>query len=525
MATPKGNYTAYQQTSPTKLNFGEEAKNVAAAEEANQVKNEAKATKNAEAQKGIATDFNSDLGTLTDVITGNDSLDEAFARGIGKARDMMGTIYEDIKRNPRLANDTKTQLKLDNLRNYSKKLKTSTDKLTEFNTTLADGMRDGTLSAWNGKHLNTGESMYIQKNFDVEVDLNGRPHAATVELDDDGELALGADGKPILSRINLTKIVDGNGLPELVPKYDLTTNARLIGKDLGKREQKDENGNFSSYTYQTFDQAEIEARGLIKGMLGTAKSPTAVAKAIWAENMSGKAQDLDEADMKAIEDKYVDSIRPFYDELRNENIDYSARNTANKNAYDRTKDAAEAAAKKAEANVNQEVTVITDQEGVAKTTIFDLNDGMNLIGEARSLALPVDAKTKRSDMTVVGDNGNEILIDQLHLMKNGDIGYTGYEYKGKASGQVLSPSEVVSFRNKDNGKLSSTVTEKKIGGGIKKGSTVMTQIAKALNLKNEGELKTLLQDRLESFDNASKAGSKKPLTEDQQAAVNKYLTE
>ena len=234
MATPKGNYTAYQQTSPTKLNFGEEAKNVAAAEEANQVKNEAKAAKNAEAQKGIATDFNSDLGTLTDVITGNDSLDEAFARGIGKARDMMGTIYEDIKRNPRLANDTKTQLKLDNLRNYSKKLKTSTDKLTEFNTTLADGMRDGTLSAWNGKHLNTGESMYIQKNFDVEVDLNGRPHAATVELDDDGELALGADGKPILSRINLTKIVDGNGLPELVPKYDLTTNARLIGKDLGK---------------------------------------------------------------------------------------------------------------------------------------------------------------------------------------------------------------------------------------------------------------------------------------------------
>ena len=109
-------------------------------------------------------------------------------------------------------------------------------------------------------------------------------------------------------------------------------------------------------------------------------------------------------------------------------------------------------------------------------------------------------------------------------MDNGDIGYTGYEYKGKATGQSLSPSEVNSFRNRDTGKLSNTIIEKKIGGGIKKGSTVMTQIAKQMNLDNEGQLKALLEEKVNSY--VKPSSKKTELTPEQEekkkALLDKY---
>ena len=493
MATPKGNFTAYQQTQSIKLNVAEEAKNVAAADQANQAAKEAKHAKEVEARNKVAENFKTDTASLTNIITGTKSLDQAFARGVGQARDMMGDIYQQIQKNPRMANDVDVQMRLNNLKNYSKKLKASTDMLTDFNTKLAQGRQDGTLSAWNDKHLNMGESMYIQKNFNVGVDLNGNAVGATIELDDEGEPVLGEDGQPILSAINLPQILDGGGLPELVPTYQLVENAKSLGKELGKREGKRDEGGFRTYAFQTFEDAELEARGLIKGMIGSSKNPTAIAKSIWSTNMGNKAKDLTDDDMKAIEDEYIKSIRPFYDEFRNKETDYSARNQANENYRKSQKDKADAAAKE-EKTVNTDITVITDENEEVKKTIFDLRDGLELVGSATSLSLPVDKKTKRSNMTVVGPNGNEILIDQLHLMDNGDIGYTGYEYKGKATGQSLSPSEVNSFRNRDTGKLSNTIIEKKIGGGIKKGSTVMTQIAKQMNLDNEGQLKALLEE-------------------------------
>ena len=352
MATPKGNFTAYQQTQSIKLNVAEEAKNVAAADQANQAAKEAKHAKEVEARNKVAS--------LTNIITGTKSLDQAFARGVGQARDMMGDIYQQIQKNPRMANDVDVQMRLNNLKNYSKKLKASTDMLTDFNTKLAQGRQDGTLSAWNDKHLNMGESMYIQKNFNVGVDLNGNAVGATIELDDEGEPVLGEDGQPILSAINLPQILDGGGLPELVPTYQLVENAKSLGKELGKREGKRDEGGFRTYAFQTFEDAELEARGLIKGMIGSSKNPTAIAKSIWSTNMGNKAKDLTDDDMKAIEDEYIKSIRPFYDEFRNKETDYSARNQANENYRKSQKDKADAAAKE-EKTVNTDITVITDE--------------------------------------------------------------------------------------------------------------------------------------------------------------------
>jgi hypothetical protein len=494
MAIPQGNYTAYQQTtSDSKLEFGQMAKDVAQSEKDRRDKGTKLAKERQEQQQKIALNFNQDYSSLADVITGTETIDEAFARGIGKARDMMGDIYKQIQTNPSLANDVKTQMKLQNLRNYAKTLKTSSDRITDFNAKLATGMQDGTLSNWNQQHLNIADSIYRKSNLDISVDSMGRAIGATVQVDDDGEVVLDENGVPVVEQLSLPQVMQGGGLPTLIPEYNMAADAQAIGKDLGKRVKALDLGGFAQGEYQTFDFVESDARELVKGYIGNASSPTDMAKSIWADILGNAPKKLTESDMKVIEDAYVKTIKPFYDESTSELTDLGARNAA----LERQRREKEDAKKAQETKASSQFTIITDQDGRVEEEEFVGATG-DIQGKAVSFALPTDPKTKESNTTVTGPNGNKMTVTEVHLLDSGELAYSGFELRGKVTGQPLDPNSS-SIRNRDTGKLSSDVVRKKVGGGMDKDDKVLTSVAKAYGLDNEAQLKQMLEGKKESY--------------------------
>tara|TARA_R110002073_G_scaffold3315_6_gene22357 strand:- start:19385 stop:20890 length:1506 start_codon:yes stop_codon:yes gene_type:complete len=488
----KGTYTALSQTTPTKLEFGQMAKDVAVEERARLERKAAKAEKEAARQEGIAQNFQTDYATLGDVITGTDSIDEAFARGIGKARDRMGEIYKQIQTNPSLANDVSTQLELQNLKGYSKNLKTSSDKITEFNTKLAQGVQDGTLSAWNDKHLDIGESIFRFNNLDIGVNAKGLPSGATVQLDGEGNMILGNNGQPIIEELNIPQVLGGGGLPELVPRYDMAASAMEIGPKLGARAVKDSNGNFMENEYQEFSAIEGGVRNLVKGIIGSVGNPTAEAKSIWTDVLGNRAQDFDEADMKEIEDAYVGSVQAFYDEKRSETKNYSAANTAAENYRKRLKDEADAKAAKdkldAEQNGNSNFTVITDEDEVPLMIEFQGVTG-DIQGKGYRVALPYNSDTEKSTITVVGGAGKEVEVTELYLMESGELAYKGYQYDGKVTADDLESDNAA--------RTSKRILIEGVGGGKSKNDRILTAIAKSRGLENEGQLKKLVEEQVE----------------------------
>ena len=566
MAIPKGNYTAYQQTTAdSKLEFGQMAKDVAASELANQKRAEEREQKRRDEQSKISESFRKDYATLTDVITGTESIDEAFALGIMEARDKMGEIYKRIKTNPRLADDPDIIMQIQGLNSYSQSLKTSSDVVTDFNTRLAQGMQDGTLSNWNNKYLNIGDSIFNGKNLTIGVDSKGRPIGATVQVDDNGEVILGPDGLPIVEDLRLPQKLAGGGLPELVPNYNMAADAQKIGKDLADRTRKSVTGAFSTQEAQTWDMMVEDARGLIKGYLGDAKNPSSEAKSIWTDVLGNKPKELDEDDMKEIEDAYLNSIKPFYDQTLKNDTDFSARNAAAERARKeresakedkvaseftvvtdqdenikkeefkgmlgfvpseatpfalplnpKTKESSITVTGKDGHKVASEFTVVTDQDENIKKEEFKGMLGF-VPSEATPFALPLNPKTKESSITVTGKDGHKVVVDRVYLSDEGQLAYSGYELRGKATGSPIDPD------GEELGNLSSDVYKKKIGGGMVDGSNVLTSVAKAYDLNNEGQLKKLLSKRKESFLNSKKPAE---LTPEQKARaselINKY---
>lgn len=516
MAIPQGNYAAYKQTvNDSKLELGQFAKDVAQQEKDREAKKVLQAQERAKKQQEIATNFGQDYNTLADVVTGTKSIDEAFARGIGKARDLMGTIYKSIQTNPSLANDVNTQMKLQNLRNYSKTLKTSSDRITEFNTKLAAGVQDGSLSDWNSKYLNIADSIYRQSNLDIGVNADGMPIGATILVDNDGEPILDEQGGFIVEPLSLPQIMQGNGLPELVPQYNLAADAQAIGKDLAKRTKESVTGGFSTSTVQTWDSMKEDARALVKSYLGDSKNPSAEAKSIWTDIMGNEPKKLDANDLSQIEEVYLNSIKPFYDSTLEQDIDFNARNAAIKE-NNRVNE------KKAEEDKNKAVsnfTVITDQDGTPQEVDLQGVSG-DLSGKATAFSLPVDPKTKKSTVKVTGPSGSDVVISRVFLVDDGELAYEGFEYKSKSTGLPVG-ANIPNLYNY-SGKLSKDVIEKGIGGGMSKNDNVLTSVAKYYGLNNEKELKELLKKKKETYNQGGKSYESMSADEKKEYLKNKY---
>jgi len=513
MAIPKGNYAAYQQTTPTKFNFGEVAEDVAVREQAQKDRVAAQEKERLERQEKIASSYKSDASTLTDVITGTDSVDQAFIRGVSSASDKLLEIYKQIEKNPSLANDPETIMKIGNLNNYSKSLSTSSQGITDFNIKLAEGVQDGSLSGWNKKYLNVAESIYGKANLEIGVDEKGRAIGSTIQLDDDGEPVLDQNGQPILEDLQLPQKMMGQSFPELVPNYNMAADAQSIGKELGTRVKGGVVGSFGTTKSQTWEDIKEDARELVKSHLGSAKQPSVKAKSIWYDVMGNEPKDLEENDMAMIEETYLNSIKPFYDSVVENSIDFSARNAANKEANRKKEEEAKEKVVKA----ISDFTLITDQDGNLKVEEYIGVKG-DIRGEAVQFALPTDSKTKQSNVTVMGPQGTRMEVTKVILLDSGELAYEGFEYQGKATGQSLDPDAVDLF-DKGTGKLSNDVKRKKVGGGMDKNDDVLTSVAKAYGLRNEGELKALLKNKKDNYKKGGASKSGKPTA---QELIDKY---
>lgn len=494
MAT-KGTYTAYQALRPLEGDFGDTAEKAAdrkiAADERKRLENERRTAK----QKAISDSFQQDYNTLSEVITNNKSIDEAFARGVGEARDMMGGIYKQIQQNPALANDVDVQLKLQNLRNFSKNLKTVSTRYTDHATKITEGIQNGTISAWEDDKLNQVDSIFRQANLAVRPDWStGLPIGATQKVDENGDPVLDEYGAKEVDDLNLIEVLDGRGLGELTNIYNMSEEAQTIGPDLGKRVIKKPDGSFSHIEYQLFEDIEPDVRNLVKGFIGDTRNPSPIAKSIWSDVLGNKSKELDDADMKEIEDAYTQTIKAFYDEKSQGTTDFSARNAAIKEA-NRKKEV-----KKLE-TVASEFTVVTDQdENIVKEEFIGVTGDIQ--GMATGFSLPVDPKTKKDVAIVTGAEGHDVVVNRVYLLDSGELAYSGFELRGKVTGQPLEPS--TELFDSGGGKLASNVIRRDIGGGMSDDDPVLTGVAKAYGLDNEGQLKKMLEGKVEAFNKKNK---------------------
>lgn len=479
----QGTYTAYQQLRPLEGDLGKIARDAADREQAkrDRIKEEQQALQDQQAK--IAQNFAKDYDTLSEVITQNKSIDEAFARGVSSARDMMGNIYKDIQKNPSLANDVNTQLKLQNLRNFSKNLKTVSDRYTSYATEIAQGIQDGTVSAWEDNSLNRMDSVFRKVNLEVSPDMStGMPMAATIKVDGNGDPVMGPDGRPVIEDLNLIEVLDGRGLADITGVYNMAGEAQKIGPDLGKRVIKKPDGSFSHVEYQSFNEIEGDVRNLVRGFIGDERNPTAVAKSIWSDVLGEEAKTLTAADMKRIEDTYTFTTRAFYDETAKKGTDFSARNAA----LERQRKAAEG---KDEEIEGTGIEIRTDEQG----NPLSADEVEAFVGEAGggsafSLAAPVP----------VGVKGNQIFVDSLFLTRGGQIVYSADVKEGK-SGEFLYTTP-----EGEEVEISKEVYSEMKDGGLN--VSQLNDIARAVGLRNAGELREELEKKRDSYKGGKSKG-------------------
>lgn len=454
-----GTYTALQKLRPITTNFGEIVEGAVFKEERRTALKKAEEEARKKEKSKIASQFEMDYDSLFDVVTKTKSIDEAYTRGINSARDVMGVIYKDIERRPSLANDVVTQIKLQNLKNYSKNLKLISDRYAEYASTVGKGMQDGSLSQWNKDTLSDLDSIFRQANLDVRVDPEtGLPIAVIAELDENGV----ATGR--LKELNLIEVLDGRGLTDTVETFDFQKSIEDIGTKLGKREVKTSSG-LSHIEYQRFEDIEPDVRTMVSGFIGNEINPSPIAKSIWSDRMGEDPKDLTKEDMKRIEDFYVASIKGFYDEKNKQTVAFGAIEARRKGRREEEKE------------TGLGLQLRTDEQGRPLTGGLTGVSG-DIGGAAFSFTLPKDI--------VFGVKGQKKLIDNLFLTGAGKMAYEGTSFIGKKTGELIDPKDFLS------GKVSGEqVTKQFVGGGLS--TSELNNIARDLGYRNAAELKKELE--------------------------------
>lgn len=488
----KGTFAAYQQLRPVDLNVDETLRDIQDREAAYAQQREARRKERELAKKSLTDKFATTYGNLTDVVTKNKSVNEAYARSLVKAKKKLRGMHERAKVNPALMDDYDFIVQMKNLDKFSKDLSTASSELTKYYQDINTGLEDGTVSDYMSDAINDSESIFLKKQFDVSVGDDGSPVGVFAVTDDEGNLVYDDDGDVVLKDMSLSSIFDGTGLPPIIKRYNLTENAIKIGEKLGKRVKGTPGEGFTYNKRQSFEDIEDDARMAVRGIIGF-DQPTPEAKSIWADVMGMSAKEkYTEADMKAIEDTYINAIKPYYDTEDDTATNYSAQQ------------AALSRAQKAEEGSGVLGTFdIVTKDGKINTKELEGVAG-DLRGEAIRFSLPVNPKTKMASATVMNENGSLVEVDRLYILENGNLAYEGFELVGKASGKPLNSQQkneyLVDLDGGGAGRLSYEVSKKKMGGGADANSTVLTNLAKHYGYRNQDELKAVLQSQIDSYE-------------------------
>ena len=324
----KGTYAALQQLQPISTDFGKIARD----NELLQFKyrEEKKQKEDAEKQRKdkVTEGFNADYSTLQDVITGTQSIDEAYTRGLDSARELRFAIHKSAEKNPEIMGDPKTTFITANLRNFSATLAEAGKKYSEYAKTTATGIADGTLSSWNNDTLDELNSIFVEANLEVQADPEtGHPIGLTT--DKNGEI----------KRVNIIEILDGRGLIDTPAKYDFQAKTKEIGTKLGKDVISRQEG-FTTIKEQNYSTKEGEVREVVKGLLGSPEEPSDIAKSIWTDAMGKKKSDYNaKSSLKEIEDFYVKGVGLYYSEELTRDPNLSAQASKDRLDFKKSQDA------------------------------------------------------------------------------------------------------------------------------------------------------------------------------------------
>jgi hypothetical protein len=456
----KGTFTAYQQLTPIKEDFGQIAKE----DKANFDKERAlKKQEDKDAQAEVDKLIFNPLG---DQQTGVETLDDALYNGIRKMNKLRYDDWKRARNDPSYAKSDEYLAKTANRANYAKNLKVFTDKYAEY----AKGVTDmgGKLSGWNADAMKEVNAFFNEEKVMFKENKYGEPIAMIAVIDPEtGQFELNEDGSQKYTESSLAQVMKGTGIYDIVPEVNILANVKSIGDILGD-DLKDVKKGWTITTKQEWASKEEGARSLVESELGSSKNPTALAKRLWADEMGNSKANWNEDSFKAVSDKMLEKVKATYDEKLKIAYNYSGENAAAGRAAKKDKDTIR--------------PVITPDSNTGAPVIAKI-PGLTNNESGYSVSFGDGVLTSKTE-------GSSELIDNVWVTEDGEM----YATKKKATKASKDAVSVLDENGEiDNAKLVDIVLG---GGGSSSGwkveevtekvsETEFTNLAKNRRVKNE----------------------------------------
>ena len=332
----KGNYAAYQQLTPINIDWADIAKQGVDAERAYREKKEAKAEKDRVELDSV------EYEPLSTVVTGVDSLDQAIGLGLEEAGKINQEDFKRASTDIEFKRSSEYKIRSKNIQNYTDKVKTLSSKISELATTYAEKERLGQLSDWDDSLGATLNGAFVTEKVVFKADKKtGEPYAIVAQTREDlktgkdGDNPHGYvyndDGSISMKKVSPNEVFKGLGEFRLTPKVDIATETQKFGQALGKNIKTDIDGNMARgltiTKAQAFENVKEKANAAAMDLLGSAGSPTDLAKNIWADKLKRSKRELNESDMIEIRDSFVKSSSAYYDETEEKSYTQRAPST------------------------------------------------------------------------------------------------------------------------------------------------------------------------------------------------------
>lgn len=341
----KGNYAAYQKLQPIDIDWAKIAKSGVDAELARRDKK--KAEEKAEQDELQTVEFN----PLQDVVTNIDSVDQAMALGIQEAGKINQQDFERASTDIEFKRSAEYKMRSANIQNFPTKLKNLSAGVTELAKKYADAEMQGQVSSWDESLGATLHGAFVTEKVIFKADeKTGEPYAMVAQTSEDlktgkdGDNPNGYvyndDGSISMKKVTPNEVFKGLGEYRITKKMDVAAEAQKFGKALGKKVETDIKGNMASgltiTKEQKFEFIQETANKAATDLLGSAGSPTDLAKNIWADKMGRKSRELTENDMLEIRDNFVQSASAYYDQTEEKTFNQRTPNTGSGGSGNKT---------------------------------------------------------------------------------------------------------------------------------------------------------------------------------------------
>jgi len=398
----KGTYTALQKLRPIDIDWGDVAKSGNEREDFLKAK-ELEAKKYAKEQRDKL-----DYDVQEAVITGIDSLDQGLTLGIQEASSMQHADYKKALDDPKFADSAEYKIRTKNLNNYSKNVKAMSDGIANLSQQVIAKSQDGTLSEWDNELMQTLNGAYVTEAVKFGTNPDGSVKALMALTDqslitDDNPKGYVKDenGRIKMKQVTPSEIFKGLGGFSITPDVDVEKDAIDFGKELGE-DIKTEVTGYETVEEQKWENKEPEVREAIKGKFGTAKSPTPMAKRIWADLMGKDSRTLTDANMTEIEDYYLNIVKTTYDEKYKESVAFGARESARGRHQKRT-----------EAQVSPEYVLDTDTGAPQTIEIDGVETNIISFGSGKGIQVKKTEAERESYKNVYVDASGKVYADKF----------------------------------------------------------------------------------------------------------------